>query len=290
MPQTILEVCNLNKKYTNFALKDVSFSLKEGIIYGFIGRNGAGKTTTLKCIYNLVQSDSGEILYLDEDFQKNEIKAKNEIGLLFGGVDYYPNQKAKTIAKVAATFYDTWDEELYNKLLKFFDLDQEKKIKQFSNGMKVKFGLTLALSHEAKVLLLDEPTSGLDPVSRDEVLDCFLKIAQLKKTTILFSTHVISDLDKCADEIIYIKEGRIYQNSSVNNFKSNYLHIEGSASLLSGVDKNKINRLFVHQGKFSGLITKNDQSYFSNFALQEPTLEELMLNIERGNDNEETPF
>lgn len=117
-----------------------------------------------------------------------------------------------------------------------------------------------------------------------------MKIAQLKKTTILFSTHVISDLDKCADEIIYIKEGRIYQNSSVNNFKSNYLHIEGSASLLSGVDKNKINRLFVHQGKFSGLITKNDQSYFSNFALQEPTLEELMLNIERGNDNEETPF
>ena len=100
MPQTILEVCNLNKNYANFSLKDVSFSLKEGTIYGFIGRNGAGKTTTLKCIYNLVKSDSGEILYLDEDFQKNEIKAKNEIGLLFGGVDYYPDQKAKTIAKV----------------------------------------------------------------------------------------------------------------------------------------------------------------------------------------------
>jgi ABC-2 type transport system ATP-binding protein len=290
MPQTVLEVCNLNKKYINFALKDVSFSLKEGTIYGFIGRNGAGKTTTLKCIYNLVQSDSGEILYLGEDFQKNEIKAKNEIGLLFGGVDFYPAQKAKTIAKVTATFYKTWDEELYLKLLKFFDLDQEKKIKQFSNGMKVKFGLILALSHGAKVLLLDEPTSGLDPVSRDEVLDCFLKIAQLKKTTILFSTHVISDLDKCADEIIYIKEGEIYQNSSVNEFKSGYLHIEGSAELLNSIDKNRINRLFIHQGKFSGLIMKNDQSFFSNFVLQEPTLEELMLNIERGNENEETPF
>ena len=290
MPQTVLEVCNLNKKYTNFALKDVSFSLEEGTIYGFIGRNGAGKTTTLKCIYNLVQCDSGEVLYLGENFQKNEVKAKNEIGLLFGGVDFYPSQKAKTIAKVTATFYETWDEELYLKLLKFFDLDQEKKIKQFSNGMKVKFGLTLALSHGARVLLLDEPTSGLDPVSRDEVLDCFLKIAQLKKTTILFSTHVISDLDKCADKIIYIKEGEIYQNSSVDKFKSDYLHIEGSAELLNSIDKNRIKRLFIHQGKFSGLIMKNDQSSFSNFALQEPTLEELMLNIERGNENEETPF
>lgn len=290
MSQTILEVRNLNKKYAKFALKDVSFSLEEGTIYGFIGRNGAGKTTTLKCIYNLIQSDSGEVLYLGENFQQNEVKAKNEIGLLFGGVDFYPGQKAKTIARVTATFYKTWDEELYLKLLKFFDLDQEKKIKQFSNGMKVKFGLTLALSHGAKVLLLDEPTSGLDPVSRDEVLDCFLKIAQLKKTTILFSTHVISDLDKCADKIIYIKEGEIYQNSSVEKFKSDYLHIEGSAELLNNIDKNRIKRLFIHQGKFSGLIMKNDQSSFSNFAFQEPTLEELMLNIERGNENEETPF
>jgi len=290
MPETILEVCNLNKQYTNFALKNVSFDLKEGTIYGFIGRNGAGKTTTLKCIYNLVHSDSGDILYQGEKFQSVEVKAKNEIGLLFGGVDFYPNQKAKTIAKVTATFYDSWDQELYLKLLKFFDLNQEKKIKQLSNGMKVKFGLTLALSHGAKVLLLDEPTSGLDPVSRDEVLDCFMKICELKKTTILFSTHVISDLDKCADEIIYIKQGEIYQNSTVSKFKSDYLHIEGSADSLNGINKDNIGRLFIHQGKFSGIILKKQQNDFAQFALREPTLEELMLYIERGHENEETPF
>ncbi|HNX16530.1 MAG TPA: ABC transporter ATP-binding protein [Bacilli bacterium] len=290
MSETILEVCNLNKQYTNFALKNVSFDLKEGTIYGFIGRNGAGKTTTLKCIYNLVHSDSGEILYQGEKFQSVEVKAKNEIGLLFGGVDFYPNQKAKTIAKVTATFYDSWDQELYLKLLKFFDLNQEKKIKQLSNGMKVKFGLTLALSHGAKVLLLDEPTSGLDPVSRDEVLDCFMKICELKKTTILFSTHVISDLDKCADEIIYIKQGEIYQNSTVSKFKSDYLHIEGSADSLNGINKDNIGRLFIHQGKFSGIILKKQQNDFAQFALREPTLEELMLYIERGHENEETPF
>lgn len=290
MSETILEVCNLNKQYTNFALKNVSFDLKEGTIYGFIGRNGAGKTTTLKCIYNLVHSDSGDILYQGEKFQSVEVKAKNEIGLLFGGVDFYPNQKAKTIAKVTATFYDSWDQELYLKLLKFFDLDQEKKIKQLSNGMKVKFGLTIALSHGAKVLLLDEPTSGLDPVSRDEVLDCFMKICELKKTTILFSTHVISDLDKCADEIIYIKQGEIYQNSTVSKFKSDYLHIEGSADSLNGINKDNIGRLFIHQGKFSGIILKKQQNDFAQFALREPTLEELMLYIERGHENEETPF
>jgi len=290
MSETILEVCNLNKQYTNFALKNVSFDLKEGTIYGFIGRNGAGKTTTLKCIYNLVHSDSGDILYQGEKFQSVEVKAKNEIGLLFGGVDFYPNQKAKTIAKVTATFYDSWDQELYLKLLKFFDLNQEKKIKQLSNGMKVKFGLTLALSHGAKVLLLDEPTSGLDPVSRDEVLDCFMKICELKKTTILFSTHVISDLDKCADEIIYIKQGEIYQNSTVSKFKSDYLHIEGSADSLNGINKDNIGRLFIHQGKFSGIILKKQQNDFAQFALREPTLEELMLYIERGHENEETPF
>jgi len=290
MSETILEVCNLNKQYTNFALKNVSFDLKEGTIYGFIGRNGAGKTTTLKCIYNLVHSDSGDILYQGEKFQSVEVKAKNEIGLLFGGVDFYPNQKAKTIAKVTATFYDSWDQELYLKLLKFFDLDQEKKIKQLSNGMKVKFGLTLALSHGAKVLLLDEPTSGLDPVSRDEVLDCFMKICELKKTTILFSTHVISDLDKCADEIIYIKQGEIYQNSTVSKFKSDYLHVEGSADSLNEINKDNIGRLFIHQGKFSGIILKKQQKDFAQFALKEPTLEELMLYIERGHENEETPF
>lgn len=290
MAHTILEVNELNKKYAKFSLKDVSFSLEEGTIYGFIGRNGAGKTTTLKCIYNLVQPDSGDILYEGEDFVKQEIKAKNEIGLLFGGADFYPNQRAKTIAKVTSTFYKTWDHELYQKLLVFFDLNEEKKIKEFSNGMKVKFGLTLALSHGAKVLLLDEPTSGLDPVSRDEVLDCFIKICKSQKTTILFSTHVISDLDKCADKIIYIKNGENFQNSSVEEFKSTYLHIEGRAEQLDRFDKNKIGRLFIHQKKFSGLIERKDKEYFSEFSLQEPTLEELMLFIERGNGNEETPF
>jgi len=290
MNKDILEIKNLNKAYPKFNLKDVSFTLKEGTICGFIGRNGAGKTTTIKCIYNLIKRDSGEILYDGEDILKIETRAKNEIGLLFGGVDYYPNQKIKTIASVTAKFYKLWDQDLYKRLLDFFDLNEEKKIKQLSSGMKVKFGLTLALSHGAKVLLLDEPTSGLDPVSRDEVLDCFIKVSELNLTSILFSTHVISDLERCADEIIYIKNGEIYCQSSVEDFKANYLHIEGLATDLSSEQKEKIGHLSIHQGKFFGIITKEQKDDFPNYVIKEPSLEEIMLFIERGNENEKTPF
>lgn len=290
MNKNILEIKNLNKAYPKFNLKDVSFSLKEGTICGFIGRNGAGKTTTIKCIYNFIKRDSGDILYDGEDILKIETKAKNEIGLLFGGVDYYPNQKMKTIASVTSRFYKSWDQELYERLLTFFDLNEDKKIKQLSNGMKVKFGLTLALSHGAKVLLLDEPTSGLDPVSRDEVLDCFLKVCELNKTSILFSTHVISDLERCADEIIYIKNGEIYCQSSVEDFKANYLHIEGAAPSLTPEQKDSIGHISIHQGKFFGIVTKEQKDDFPDYTLKEPSLEEIMLYIERGNENEKTPF
>lgn len=290
MSHVISQVKNLSKQYPSFSLKDVSFALKEGVITGFIGRNGAGKTTTLKCIYNLVTPNSGSIVYDGREFTDIEEEAKNDIGLLFGGVDYYPNQKVKTIAQVTSRFYRKWDETLFEKWLKFFDIDQEKKIKNLSNGMKVKFGLAMALSHNAKVLLLDEPTSGLDPVSRDEILDCFLKIAELKKVAILFSTHVISDLDRCADEIVYIKQGEIYFSGVVADFAKSYLHIEGLARSLSESDKAYIGHLVIHAGKFVGIIPQEEKDRFSSYQLSKPNLEEIMLYIERGHEDEESPF
>lgn len=290
MSNNILEIRDICKKYPTFALKNVSFDLKEGEICGFIGRNGAGKTTTLKCIYNLVKTDSGQILYEHQPICENEIHAKNEIGLLFGGIDYYPGQKLKTIAEVTSKFYEHWDEEQYHRYLSFFSLDENKKIKELSNGMKVKFNLALALSHGAKVLLLDEPTSGLDPVSRDEVLDCFLKICEMKNTAILFSTHVISDLERCADKIVYIKNGEIYSDSIIEEFKSNYLHIEGDASQLTEADKSRIGHLLIHAGKFSGVIKVNEKDKYQAYSLSKPELEEIMLYIERGTENEESPF
>lgn len=218
---SILEVNNLSKHYPAFSLNQVSFSLEEGKITGFIGRNGAGKTTTLKCLLNFVHPDEGEISFFGMNFKENELEIKQKIGFVSGGVCYYPRRKLKTIAGVTKEFYSSWDENAYKEYMSLFALDENKTPAQLSAGMKVKFSLALAMSHGAKLLLLDEPTSGLDPVSRDELLDVFLQLAE-RGATILFSTHITSDLDKCAKNIIYIKSGNIVAASSVEDFVGSY--------------------------------------------------------------------
>lgn len=215
--ERILNVENLGKKYAKFALENVSFSIERGSITGFIGRNGAGKTTTLKCLLNLVHSDNGKIEYFGLDLHTNENDIKQRIGFSSGGVDYYPRTTLRKIAKVTSTFYDNWNEQAYERYLKEFGLDENKKVKELSEGMKVKFNLTLALSHNAELLILDEPTSGLDPVSRDELLTIFKNLAS-EGISILFSTHITSDLDKCADHITYIKNGKIVDSLPKDEF------------------------------------------------------------------------
>lgn len=208
MADYILEVKNLSKDYPKFHLTDVSFSLEKGSIMGFIGRNGAGKTTTLKSILNLVHPSAGEIRYFGLDLKTHEREIKQQIGFAGGAVDYYKKKKISDIVAVTKSFYDNWDEAAYEKYLNLFSIDADKTPSQLSEGMKVKLNLTLALSHQAKLLILDEPTSGLDPISREELLDVFQYLKE-KGISILFSTHITSDLDKCADHITYIRQGSI---------------------------------------------------------------------------------
>ena len=202
-----LELQNVTKEYPGFSLTDISFSLPCGYIMGLIGENGAGKTTTLKSLLNFVHPDAGEIRFFGKTFGGNETEIKSRIGFVSGGVHYYTMKKLKAITAVTARFYPAWDEGAYRNYLERFSLDENKTPGELSEGMKVKYALTLALSHGAELLLLDEPTSGLDPVSRDELLEIFLDLAE-RGTTILFSTHITSDLEKSADDIIYIKGGR----------------------------------------------------------------------------------
>lgn len=213
----VLKVENLSKKYAKFELKDVSFEIECGSIMGFIGRNGAGKTTTLKCLLNLVHTDGGKIEYFGLDYRSHENEIKQRIGFSSGGVDYYPMITLKKIASVTKSFYDNWNENAYERFMKEFSLDENKKVKELSEGMKVKFNLTLALSHNAELLILDEPTSGLDPVSRDELLTIFENLSK-EGVSILFSTHITSDLDKCADHITYIKNGIIVESLPKTEF------------------------------------------------------------------------
>ena len=217
-----MDIRGLCKKYPAFELKDVTFSVPQGAVMGFIGRNGAGKSTTIKSILGLVHPDAGQVEILGRDFAEDERFIKENIGVVLGGIDFYPKKKVRTITDVTRRFYDNWDEEKYRYYLQLFHIDETKRVDQLSSGMRVKYLLALALSHNARLLLLDEPTSGLDPVSRDELVELFRAIVADGQRSILFSTHITSDLEKCASHITFIKDGAIFHSSSVSEFMAAY--------------------------------------------------------------------
>ena len=213
----VLEVNGLMKNYPGFQLRDVSFAVKEGTIHGFIGRNGAGKTTTLKSILNMVHADAGQVSYFGMDIKEHEAEIKRRIGFAGGAADYFRKKKIREIMAVTRSFYLGWDDDLYQKYMCLFGLDENKTPAELSQGMKVKLNLVMALSHGAELLILDEPTSGLDPISRDELLEIF-KYLRGQAVSILFSTHITSDLDRCADEITYIRNGQIVYTGGLQEF------------------------------------------------------------------------
>ena len=217
----VVELKNVCKTYPSFRLDNVSLSLEKGKITGFIGRNGAGKTTTIKSMLNLIHTDSGEISYFDIPLIGNETEIKQRIGYSTGTVSWYPRKTVKQIIDVTRNFYPNWDDEACRKYMQMFNIDENKKPMELSEGMKVKCNLLFALSHGAEVLILDEPTSGLDPFSRDELLDLFMTLKE-HGVTILFSTHITSDLEKCADNIIYISNGKIRAECSKSDFMNDY--------------------------------------------------------------------
>lgn len=218
----VLHVQGLCKRYPSFALEDVSFDLRPGAITGFIGRNGAGKSTTFKSLLNLAHPDAGEIRFFGLDFAGHEGEIKSRIGYVPGEFVYYLRKKLGTITEVTRHFYPNWDEAAYRRFLEHFALEEGKTVSQLSAGMKVKFALTLALSHRAELLLLDEPTSGLDPVSRSELTELLRRIAADGQRSVLFSTHITSDLEKCASHITFIKDGTIQHTGTLADFRQHY--------------------------------------------------------------------
>jgi ABC-2 type transport system ATP-binding protein len=277
----ILNVQALSKHYDKFTLKGVSFSLEQGYIMGFIGRNGAGKTTTLKSMLGLVHPDGGTVSMFGVDFAANELECKQKIGFMLGGVDFYPNKKLKTIAEVTSRFYKEWDNAAYQRCLDRFELDAEKKVNELSAGMRVKFSLALALSHHARLLILDEPTSGLDPVSRDELLLLFQDLIEDGEHSILFSTHIISDLEKCADFITYIKDGEIIAKTDKDSFLDAYRLVSGKVAQLKSSLTGKIIGLREHKFGFEGMIRKADLAAAGGVEVAPADLENIMILIER---------
>ena len=222
----ICTVENLSKHYPKFSVQNISFSLAQGRIMGLIGKNGAGKSTVIKSILNLVCPNSGKIELFGKDIKEHESVCKQELGVVLGGTDFYQMKKISEITAVTKQFYDNWDQTQYEKLFDMFEIDSSKRVKQLSSGMKVKYSIALALSHHAKLLILDEPTSGLDPVSRDDLLELFQSIVKDGKRSILYSTHITTDLDKCADDICYIKNGTVLACADKATFLQSFEHLK----------------------------------------------------------------
>ena len=218
---SIAEVRHLEKHYPSFTLSDVSFGLEAGKITGFIGRNGAGKTTTIKSMLGLIHPNGGEVDYFGLPLSGNERAIKQRIGYSTGSVSWYPRKKIRDITAAVSRFDDSWDEAACRKYMSLFELDENKAPIALSEGMKVKFNLMLALSHKAEILILDEPTSGLDPFSRSELLDIFTALKK-EGVAVFFSTHIISDIEKCADNIVYISKGKIVAAMPREDFAARY--------------------------------------------------------------------
>lgn len=275
----VLEIENLCKRYENFALQNVTFRVAEGRIVGFIGRNGAGKTTVLKSLLHFVTPDSGEVRFFGQDFSAHEQAIKQKIGFVSGGVRFYPKKKLRVLADVTRRFYPNWDETAFKRYLQRFSLDPEKTPDMLSEGMKVKFSLALALSHHAELLILDEPTSGLDPVSRAELLDEFLKL-QKEGVSILFSTHIISDLEKCADDIVYISNGRILAEAPMQSFLESYRAVSFASAEAAKPYKDRLIGLSEDKRGCTALVRTADAASLALPAAP-ADLEQIMVHLER---------
>lgn len=277
----LLSVQGLSKRYETFSLQNISFKLEKGYIMGFIGRNGAGKTTTIKSMLNLVHPDSGSVQVVGHDIRKDEFACKQNIGLTLGGITYYPKKKLKAITDVTRRFYPNWDDSAYRTYLERFALDENKHVDQLSEGMKVKYALALALSHHAQLLILDEPTSGLDPVSRDDLLDLFQEVIEDGEHSILFSTQITSDLEKCADFITYIKKGEITASTDKDTFLNTYKLVKGTQAQQASLPAEALIGCKKNAYGFSALMKTGTIPANTALEVSTPNLEEIMIHIEK---------
>lgn len=249
----ILTVRNLCKHYPAFELHDVSFSIRASSIMGLIGRNGAGKTTTIKSILRLVRPDGGSVEFLGQPVDDDAAALRREAGYVSGDLCYYPRKLLSQLTAVTRSFYSAWDSARYEALLRRFSLDDSKRVCELSAGMKVKYQLACALSHGAKLLILDEPTSGLDPVSRDDLLDLLRSLCEQDGVSILFSTHITSDLDACADDVTYLQNGTVAQSVSLAGFTAPWKKLTGPETALAPALRGALRGLRVHRGEFEAL-------------------------------------
>lgn len=283
--ENVLEVRDLSKKMRGFHLNALNFSLPRGYIMGFIGPNGAGKTTTIKLVMNLMRRDSGEIRIFGLDNRRWEKEIKQRIGFVYDENHYYEDLSLLDNRRIAAGFYRDWDEKSFQKRLQEFHLPPHKKLKELSRGMRTKFGLAIALSHHAELLVMDEPTSGLDPVFRSELMDILQQLMLTENESVLFSTHITTDLERVADYICFINQGKMIFCKGKDEVLQEHVLVKGALNLLTPEGEALFIGLRKNQYGFEGLSAdlRSVRRVFGDAVLVEaPNLEEIMVYKIRG--------
>ena len=283
--ENIIEIKNLKKKYDDkFELGEIDIKIPKGIIVGLIGENGAGKTTLIKSMLNIIKIDSGEIKIFGKDYKKEEKEIKEDIGVVLDNMFFPELLNAKDINNAMKDVYKNWDSELYFSYLKEFDLLDNKPLKSMSKGMRKKLEIATALAHKPKLLILDEPTSGLDPVVRNEVLDIFLKFIEDEQHSILLSTHITSDLEHIADEIIFIDKGKKVLQKSRDEIIDNYGILKCDIDYFPNIDKKDIIAYKKTKYAYEILVSHKEKvgKKYNGCVIDKITLEDLMLLVIKG--------
>ena len=284
--ENILELENISKSFpkSNFLLDKLSFSLPYGTILGFVGENGAGKTTTIGCILNTVIKDSGTVRLFGQEMQDRDTKLREKIGVVYDGDNFPGFWTAKQLSQVMRGFYRHWDNTLFQKYLTDFGLPEKQQIKHFSRGMTMKLAIAAALSHHPQLLVLDEATSGLDPVVRDEMLDVFLDFVQEENHSILLSSHITSDLEKVADYIAFIHNGRLVLTASKDDLIYHYAVLRCKESQVQAMDRADMIAFRKRDFQIDVLVPdgKEARKKYKDIVADHVSIDEIMLLLVKG--------
>lgn len=279
----ILEVRNLTKQYADFTLDHVSFSIPKGTIMGLIGENGAGKSTTINAILDLIHKDDGTVTFWGQELSSAK-QLKEDIGVVFDGINFYETLTAAKVGKISQAAYEQWEDRLYREYLNRFQLPTDKEIKTFSKGMKMKLCIAVALSHRPKLLILDEATSGLDPVMRDDILDVFLEFVQDEEHSILISSHITTDLEKVADSITFIHQGKVLFCKAKDELLYHYGIIRCGAAIFDEIDKSEILAYRKEDYQWNVLVADKEKARrrYKNAAVDDAAIDDILLLYVKG--------
>lgn len=284
MKENALAVQKLTKRYPGFLLNEVSFSVPRGTIVGLIGENGAGKSTTINTILNLVEKDAGEIEILGKKEQEIDFDTRNRIGVVFDKHNFPVSMSPNKLGKLLEMVYPLWDRNQYWELLKKLSLPADRKIKKLSKGMKMKLAIAVALSHHSEILILDEATSGLDPIVRDDILDMLLEFVQEENHSVLVSSHITTDLEKIADYIVFLHEGKVIFSKPKDELRYHYGIMKCGAAQFEQMDRADIVAYRKQDFEWQVLVANKNEvrKKFPNSVIDPATLDDIMLLFIKG--------